>query len=167
MSPIIFTWDGEVMKPQPRFAKMADRQYVVGEDYPLAPVSSRSQASHNQYFALIHEAWLNLPEAFSERFPSEDHLRKYALIKAGYRDERTLVCASKAEALRVAAFTKPIDEYALVTVRDAVVTVYTAKSQSAASMGKEDFQASKDAVLGVLAAMLGVEPGQLAKAQAA
>lgn len=81
----------------------------------------------------------------------EEHLRKYALIRTGHRDERTIVCASKAEARRVAAFVKPLDEFALVLVNEASVSVYTAKSQSLRAMGKTAFQQSKDDVLGFLA----------------
>ena len=41
---------------------------------------------------------------------------------------------------------------------------FTAKSQSSAAMGKTQFQASKEAVLDVLAEMIGVEPAALARA---
>ena len=162
-APITFAWDGEAMKPLPRFAQAADREYVIGETYNLAEVQDRSSASHRHYFALINEAWMNLPEALSERFPSAEHLRKYALVKAGYRDERSIACASKAEAQRVGAFVKPMDDYAVVVVFGASVMVYTAKSQSVRAMGKADFQASKEAVLGVLADMIGVEPAALVR----
>jgi hypothetical protein len=159
-----FRWSGEVMTPlHPR---RADAAFVIGEVYTLAEVQGRSAASHNHYFAALNDAWLNLPEDKAERFPTADHLRKWALIRAGYRDERSIVCASKAEAQRVAAFLKPMDDYAVVVVSEAVVTVYTAKSQSVKAMGKQDFQASKDAVLTVLAEMIGVEPAQLGKAAA-
>lgn len=152
--PIAFAWDGESMVPQN--GRLADRHYVVGLSYRLAPYEDRSQRSHNHYFAAVKEAWENLPEDKAERFPTSEHLRKWALIRAGYRDERSIVAASKAEAQRMAAFVKPMDEYAVVVVSEAVVTVYTAKSQSLRAMGKKDFQASKDAVLDVLAAMVGV-----------
>ena len=141
------------MKPlQPR---IADRMYVVGEQYRLAPLEERSRASHNGFFAAITEAWSNLPEDLAERFPSPDHLRRWALIKSGFRDERSFVCASKAEALRLSVFVKPIDDFAVVLVHESTVTVYTAQSQSMRAMGKERFQASKDAVLDVVAGMIG------------
>lgn len=159
--PIIYTWDGERMEPLRRFANVCDRQFTIGETYCLIQHEHRSQASHNQFFAIVHRAWENLPEHLAERFPTAEHLRKYALIKAGYRDERTIVAASKAEAQRLAAFVRPMDEYAVVTVSEAVVSVYTAQSQSMKSMGKQRFQASKDAVLAVLAEMIGVSPETL------
>lgn len=161
--PLAFVWDGEAMWP--KRAWLADRHYVIGEDYTLVPHEERSMASHSHYFAALHDAWSNLRDEDAARFPNADALRKYALIKAGYRDERSIVCASKAEAQRMAAFVKPMDDYALVVASEAVVTVYTAKSQSMKAMGKETFQASKDAVLGVVAEMLGVEPDQLSSAR--
>ena len=57
----------------------------------------------------------------------------------------------------MAAFVRPMDEHAVVLISEAVVSVYTAQSQSFRAMGKERFQASKDAVLEALADMIGVE----------
>ena len=130
----------------------------------LAPAELRSSPSHRHYFACVREAWVNLPEGLAERFATEEHLRKYALIKAGYRDERSIVCTSTAEVRRVAAFIRPIDDYSIITVSDAVVTQFTAKSQSVEAMGRSQFQASKDAEMGLLAEMIGVEPATLAHA---
>lgn len=164
--PCAFVWtDDGVMKPlQP---KRADAFYTVGERYLLAPVSQRSDASHRHEFAWLREAWLSLPDHLAERFPTSEHLRKWALIRAGYSDSHTITCASKAEALRVAAFVRPIDEFAVVTVQGSTVTRYTAKSQSRRAMGAEEFQRSKTAIMEVIARMLGIEPGELPQREAA
>ena len=164
-APITFCWDGEAMVPRSRFAKLCDKQFVVGMDYPLVVEEPRSAASHRHYFAQVHDLWRNLPEHLTEDFPSSEHLRKYALIKAGYCDKRSIVCASKAEAQRVGAFIKPLDEYALVIVTEAVVTVYTAQSQSTRAMGAKVFQQSKDAVFDFIARLIGVDV-ETAKRQA-
>lgn len=161
MTPLPFRWDGEAFAPLPRFVKAADREFVVGEVYRLAPIEDRSMLSHRHYFAAIREAWQNLPETEGERFPTPEHLRKHALIRTGYRDEKTFVAASKADALRLAAFVRPMDEYAVVTVSEAVVRVWTAQSQSVRAMGKKAFQTSKDDVLAFLEGMVGVGPGEL------
>lgn len=159
--PILCTFDGESFVPlQPR---LADKYFVAGESYPLIVHERRSGASHNHFFAIIAETHLNLPEDLAERLPTPEHLRKYALIRAGYRDERSISCASKAEAQRVAAFIKPMDEFAVVTVVEAVVTVYTPKSQSLRSMGARVFAESKEAVLNVLAGLIGVDPTTLSR----
>ena len=65
--------------------------------------------------------------------------------------------ASKAEAVRVASFIRPLDTYAVIVPREATVVVMTAKSQSYKAMGRVEFQRSKEAVLDKLAAMIGVE----------
>lgn len=162
MRPIPMQWDGEAMRPTRGFAALSDKQFVVGEVYTLDNADpTRSMLSHRHYFATVYEAWLNLPDEQATRFRTADHLRKYALIKAGYFDERSIVCASRAEALRVASFIQPMDEYALVAVSEATVRVYTAKHQNFRAMGRKVFQESKDAVLDVLAEMLGVEKREL------
>ena len=163
-APILCAWDGEHLTPVGQtWARRADAQWVVGERYSVEIRQERSQASHNHYFASIAEAWQNLPEDLAERFPTPVHLRKWALIKAGYRDETSIVCASKAEALRLAAFVKPMDEFAIIAVSEAVVTRYTAKSQSIKAMGKEVFEASKKAVLDLVAQMIGTTAPTLQK----
>lgn len=167
-SPIACVWTGETFRPLPGHFRRAAEQYGEGEVVTLAPVEDRSAASHRHYFAAINEAFQNLPEVMTERFASPEHLRKYALVRAGYRDERTIVASSKAEAKRLEAFIKPMDEYAFVVRSEATVTVYTAKSQNMRAMGKAEFQASKDKVLTVLASLIGVDVTQLrARAEAA
>jgi hypothetical protein len=157
--PVAFQWDGEAMLPlQPR---LADKYYAVGETYRLAPEASRSTATHNHQFAEITEAHANLPEALALEFPTAEHLRKYALIKAGYCDKASFACSSRAEAVRLSAFLRPIDDYAIVTVENGTVTRYTAQSQSRRAMGAKEFQASKQAVLEIVAAMIGVDPKTL------
>lgn len=163
--PLAFEWDGDAMVPLN--AKRADAFYTVGERYIMAPVSQRSDATHKHEFAWLREAWMSLPDDLAERFPTAEHLRKWALIRAGYSDSHTITCASKAEAIRVAAFIRPIDEFAVVTTNGATVTRFTAKSQSRRAMGAKEFQDSKTKILEVVARMLGVEPGELPKQEAA
>lgn len=148
-----FIWNGEAMHP--RIAGLAARSFEKGRVYLMDVVEQRSRASHDHYFATVADLWANLPEGVD--FATPEHLRKFALIKSGWHDSRSIGCASKAEAQRVAAFVKPMDDFAIVTVTGALVTVYTAKSQKIRLMGKADFQKSKDDVLGVIAAMIGVD----------
>lgn len=157
--PLAFQWDGEAMIP--RHPRLADKHFVVGEVYTIEVREDRSAASHRHYFAALNEAHASLPEHISERFPTMDHLRKYALIKAGYRDERSHACSSKAEALRFAAFVQPMDSFAFITTDGPLVTVFTAKSQSVRAMGKQAFEASKTAVLDYIASLIGHTAGTL------
>jgi hypothetical protein len=167
MTALPFRWTGEVMEPMRGFGKRADETFVVGAVYRLEALDERSAKSHRHYFAAVNEAWANLPEAMVERFASAEHLRKFALIRTGYADRREIVCSSRAEARRLAAFVKPMDEYALVTATECVVTVWTAQSQSLRAMGKAAFAKSKDDVLGLLAEMIGVTVESLKSAEAA
>lgn len=157
-------WVDGAMHPLARFAGAAAERYEEGGVYPMAPVLNRSPASHRHYFACVADAWANLPEDQGDRFPSSEHLRAWALIEAGYCDQITHVCASKAEAQRLAVVIRPLDSFALIVAREATVTIYRAKSQSERSMGRAEFQRSKDDVLRVLAELIGADPAELGKA---
>ena len=161
---IAFRWDGEAMYPIKAHARRADAEFVVGETYTMTPVEERSAQSHRHYFACIQQAWANLPDAALEQFPTSEHLRRFALIKTGFADRREIVASSKAEAMRLAAFVRPMDGFAIVTVEGCAVTVWTARSQSMRAMGKPEFQRSKTATLDYLATMLGVTPSDLSEA---
>lgn len=160
-----FTWDGETMVP--RSPKLADKAYCVGETYLLVTHEERTSATHNHEFAWLKDAWLNLPENFADQFPTQEHLRKRALIDGGFYNETVLDAGTNAAALRVAGAFRSDDEFALVIVRGPIVVRRTAKSQSRRSMNKQEFQASKTAILEVVSSMIGVKPGELAGAQAA
>ena len=159
--PIRFLWKGDALEPaSPLFQKLADAHLCIGETYVMVEHQERSHKSHSHYFASVTDAWRTLPDRLLEEYPSSEHLRKKALIRKGFADERSIVCASKAAALSVAAFIKPMDHYAIVVARESVVTVYTAKSQSMRAMGKKEFAESKQAVLDFMDDLLGVERGQ-------
>ena len=160
-TPVSFRWTGETMEPLKWFHNICASIFVIGQTYTLEEIKDRSSASHRHYFACIHDAWLNLSEAAAVQFPTSEHLRKIALIASGYADIRTLPCSSRAEALRLAAFIRPIDTYAIVHVKEAVVTVSTAQSQSVRAMGAKEFQASKTKTLDYIAVQIGTTPAQL------
>lgn len=150
--PLTCDWDGEVFKPlHPR---RADKYLVVGERYSLVQYEDRSAATHNHQFAWLHDAWLNLPENIADQYPTPEHLRKRALIDAGYYDETIIDAGSNAAAIRVAAAVQAIDTFALVFVRKCFVIRRTAKSQSRRAMKKDEFQASKTAIMEVIDALV-------------
>lgn len=161
-SPVLFLWDGEAMRPAgPYWQRRADAEFVVGERSQLIRHEERSHNSHAHYFAALNDAWLSLPDHLAMQYPTAEHLRKHALIATGFRDERKIACSSIIEARKIAAFIKPMDEYALVIPRGDVVVVATAKSQSMKAMGKAVFQDSKQKVLDYVSALIGVEPEAL------
>lgn len=155
-----FTWNGEAMVP--RSPRLADKAYTVGENYLLVTHEDRSTATHNHEFAWLKDAWLNLPENLSDEFPTPEHLRKRALIDGGFYDQTVIDAGSNAAALRVASAIRAREEFSLVIVRGPAVVIRTAKSQSRRSMNKQEFQASKTAILEVVSTMIGVKPEELA-----
>lgn len=161
-APLPYEWDGEAMRVLPGFQRQADQMFTIGERYRLAPVEERSGASHRHFFAAVNEAWANLPERLAVYYPSAEHLRSRALIEAGYCTIADYVCSTRAEAVRWAANLRAeASEYALVVISETVVRVFKPKSQSVKAMGKEEFQASKDAVFTALAKMIGVTTAEL------
>lgn len=152
--------------PLRRAQNLAAAHYGEGEVVLLAPLEERSEASHDHQFAWLKEAWLQLPESIADQFPTPTHLRKRALIEAGYYDETMVDAGTRAAALRVAAFMQTREPFAFVVVRGPYAVMRTPKSQSHRAMGREDFQASKTAIMEIIANMIGVAPDQLARAAA-
>jgi hypothetical protein len=168
-APIMLRYegDGEFRVLSSYWAARADREFVVGETYKMVEHHDRSDNSHRHYFVSIKNAWDNLPDNLLDEYPTTEHLRKKALIACGYADHRDHVCSTKQDARKLRGFIKPMDDYSIVEVRENVVRVWTAKSQSVKAMGAKEFQESKQKVLDWLDALLGVEPGSTAKAEAA
>ena len=148
-------------KAEARFVWECDQNFVVHQKYRMDIVDERSAASHSHYFACINEAWNNLGESQAKRFPSPEHLRKWALIQANYCHADHRVFSTKQDALTAAAAVRARDKYAVISVNDNIVTIFTAESQSLKDMDKQRFQASKDKVLEILADMLHITPKQL------
>ena len=166
-APLIAEWTGEAFEPLPRYRKTADAQFVIGERYIVTIEQPRNVGFERAYFASLREIWKSLPDDQALRFPSVDHMRKFALIKAGFCDSRTLVCRSRAEADRLAAFIRPRDGYAIVSVARTVVTEWTAHSQSRRAMGHDEFRRSADAVMDFCAGLVGVQPKDVPGEEAA
>jgi hypothetical protein len=149
--PQWFKWNGAAMMPtQPDLAR---KQFIVDGKYLLETHHERAYRRHRAYFAALHEAWGSIA---TDDFPTSEHLRKFALIKTGWRQERVLACDSKERAERTAAFIRPLDDYAIVTTDAALVRVWTARSQSYKAMGRDDFNRSMDDVLNYVAGLIGI-----------
>ena len=159
---IAFRWTGAEMVPlRPQAAA---KEFEVGRRYWLEEVSERSWASHAQQFAFVNQAWENLPENLAGLYPTPTHLRKRALIQAGFYTEVVIDAGSKAAALRMAAYARGEDEFAAIFVRGPLVIVRKAKSQHMHGhdrMDKAEFERSKTAIMEVIAEMIGVTPEQL------
>lgn len=162
MLPIPMIWDGESLTPVGhRSASEADKEFTIGERYSIVIHEQRSEMSHRHEFAWLHEAWANLPEDLADQYPTPEHLRKRALIQGGFYDEQIIDAGTGAAALRVAAGIRLREPFSLIIVRGAFVVIRTAKSQSRRAMGKKEFQESKDKILEIVSAMLGITPDAL------
>lgn len=160
--PIPYEWTGEVMCPLPRFDAQCTQQFIVGEIYSLDIAEQRSNAHQGFYFACLKSAWDSLPEDIAKRYPSVERLRRRALIKSGWCDERTVIFETEKDAKRASTIVQMFDEDAVVLVKGNVLHIFTAKSQSYKSMGKADFRASCDAVLDEVSKLIGTDVSTLA-----
>ena len=120
-----------------------------------------------RFFACLRDAWANLREEHKDRFPNAEVLRKHALIAIGHCDVMTLACGSKTAAPQIASAFQVKDNYCIATVRDAVVTVFTARSMSRRSLLKRDFIQVADRVFAWVQEQTGIDPGQSHEGRAA
>lgn len=168
LRPLPFIWSDGAMHPDARFRQLAVRQFKDGERYVLEPHDEVSHAERGHYFASVNDAWKNLSDAATARYPTPNHLRRWALIKAGWRKENFTVCDSENRATQLAAFVRNLDDAAVVVVEKNVVRTYVARTQKVGSpdqgyMTKEEFRRSKQDVLDILSGTIGVSRKALEK----
>jgi hypothetical protein len=159
---ILAGWDGSALIPLHKYQPMCDSALVIGERYIAALEPLSSPASRRHYFSCIHDLFASWPEAHPRQFQTEDHLRRWALIRCGFRAEQQFAAANKAEARRLASFLSADDEYAELSVNENVVIKWRALSQKQHAMGREQFGRSKTEVLAFLAGEVGVTVESLA-----
>lgn len=162
MTPLRYMGDGEFKATNAYHSRGLDKALVIGEVLTWEHIEVRSPESHKHFFAAVHDAWLNLPEAISMEFPTSEHLRKFCLIKAGFCTVTKIACMTNREAVKLISSISEMDSFAVCEVSGNIATVYRAHSQSMKNMGKKDFQASKSAVLEILSAMIGTEIKEMA-----
>lgn len=162
IAPLTYTYegDGEFKACGPAMQVRADDHFVVGKRYRLVEHEERSRKTHNHFFACVSEAWQSMPDHLLDEYPSPEHLRAKMLIKAGYANHADFVCSNRRDIMNVRALALR-NPYAVVTVKDSVVRVYEAHSQSTKAMGKETFAASKEAVLNAISDLLGTDAAGL------
>lgn len=151
------------MVPLPRFRKLCDELYAVHEEYPLVVLRARNMNQHRAYFAALHDAFDNLDERYDGVFPSEDHLREWALCQTEFCTVTHEVYETRKDAIQAAKALRKLAPYAVISVVDSTLVTKHALSQSVRAMGKEDFEASCKAVLDVVAGMARMTSAQLRK----
>lgn len=161
MFPLTYMGDG-VFRTTPYHLARLD--YGQGEMITVEEVLERSAKSHKHYFAVIAEAWRNLPEDLGDEYPNPEALRKRALIKCGYATLTELLCANNAEAQKaVAAFTAA-DPYSFCEISDKAARIWRATSQSQKAMGGKRFAESKEKVLHWISNLIGADVTSLSEA---
>ena len=153
---ILCGWDGEHLIPLRKYAAICDRELTIGERFICGIEPLSSPASRRHFFAVINELFESWPETHPRQFATPDHLRRWALIRCGFRSERQFAAASPAEARRLATFLHGGDEYAEIAVNGNVVVEWKALSQKSYAMGREQFAKSKAETLAFLAEQVGV-----------
>lgn len=147
------------MRPIPRMRRLADDQYVAGEEYPLDLLHNASDRSRRHYFASVKNAWDNLPDEIALQYPTPEHLRKKALVACGYATHRVLVLASPKEARKAGTEMRQIDPYAVLEISGNVLNIWQARSQQQSKMkggmSAAEFKESKKAVLDWCAGLIG------------
>lgn len=156
---IAAVWTGTGLSLRASSLRALDERFGAGETLALEVQAMRSMNSHRHFFATIRDLWANLPERLAEApyGKSPECLRKHALIATGYADAVSVDCGTKAAAERVGAVMAAMGDYAVVSVSGPVVRRYTARSQSVRAMGRDEFQRSKDDVLGWIEALVAGE----------
>jgi len=150
--PLLYEGNGLFRCLHPKRVKLD-----VGAVHGWQIAENRSSESHRHFFAVVNEAWRNLPEDLADDFPSPEHLRKWALIKAGFCSETRIVCANNSEAMTLATKAKSMDKYSIVAIDGKAVTIWTADSQRRDAMGRKTFQEAKERALHIISNLLGVD----------
>lgn len=137
---------------------LLDKTLVIGECYRFDIYHDRSESFHRKYFAAIADSWEHLREPWNVMLPSPEHLRKYALCKAGWCDVATIVSKSKEEVVNTINSVKLLDTYCLAIPSGNVLTIYKARSQARSYQDARDFYETAVKVFHVIGEMIGVDP---------
>jgi len=125
----------------------------------------RSTPQHRRYYAMIKAAYHHWPEGHDFQPDSEEHLRKWLQVSAGYREHTDIPVAfaedqpgvTKLAALAIEAAIMAADGYAFVRPHPdgGMVRVYRSKSISFDKLGHLEACALFDAVAEIIAAAIG------------
>lgn len=163
MTQIVATWMGREKGFWPRkdFLDLCDRECGIGDRMVIEFSHQQSVTKRAMFHATLHDVYINLPEDVASRYLNIEHFRKTLTISAGFATEAQIAAMSKAEAIRIAGVLRATDAYSVVTVKDAIVTQWRARSTSAREMDGKTFSALVDAVLAKAAELIGVTPDEL------
>ena len=137
---------------------------------PVKPI--RSPADHRRFFALMRATFHHWPEAHEFQPSDETHLRKWLLIKAGFKDV-TLIPVEFAEdqpamlklvSLTVEAAITAADGYAFIRPHGCSIAVFKAKSIKWDTLDQRGFHDVRTKVEEVIEAETGLKPDEILQA---
>ena len=133
----------------------------------------RSAPQLRRFFAMLRAMFSHWPETSGFQPESEEHLRKFILIKAGYRETTDIPVTfaedqpglTKLTALSIEAALKAAGAYAFIRPHPdgGLVRVFKAKSMAFDKIGQAEFNALNDAVETAYAQETGLDPEQVLK----
>lgn len=133
----------------------------------------RSLEQLRRFFAVLRAMYSHWPESAEFKPDSEEHLRKWVLIKAGHRETTDVPVAwaedqpglTKLAALSIEGALKAAGAFAFIRPHPegGLVRVFKAKSIAFDKLGQAEFNALNDQVEVVYAAETGLDPEQVLK----
>lgn len=131
----------------------------------------RSLPDHRRFFGIIRATHTHWPEAHEFQPDNEEHLRKWLLCKAGYRDV-TMIPVEFAEdqpglvrliTIAAEAAVKAAGGYAFMRPHGDGIAVFAAKSIAWDKLTQSQFHEIRDAVESVIEAETGLKPDEILK----
>lgn len=127
----------------------------------------RSYDQHKRYFALIRAAFLHWPESKDRQFSSEEELRKWMQMRAGYREigaQIPIAGMSKERAMLLAeAAIRAAGSYAVPVIHGETLVVFRPKSIAFDKLSHIDACRLFDDVAAFIEDAIGVPADQLLK----
>ena len=133
----------------------------------------RSVEQLRRFFAMLRAMFSHWPEGSEFQPDDMEHLRKWALIKAGHRETTDVPVAwaedqpglTKLAALAIEGALKAAGAYAFIRPHPegGLVRVFKAKSIAFDKLGQAEFNSLNDAVETVYAQETGLDPEQVLK----
>ena len=127
----------------------------------------RSLEQLRRYFAVIRAAFAHWPDTNERQFSSEEELRAYVQMKAGYREiaaKIPLAGVNRQRALMlVEASIRAAGSYAVPVLHNDELVIFKPRSISFAKLGHTDFCRLNDAVATVIEQEIGVPVETLLK----
>lgn len=161
-APFPLLWrDGAFWPATPYQATRCAEHFEIGGKYALIEYQPRNMPRHAALFAQLDEVWEQLPEGMADDFPTQDHLRAFALIKTGWHDRTSYILKDADEALKLAGDLRRRSQFSLVVVSGATVDFYEPKSQAVRAMKDPEFVKSMNDVLDYAANLVGIDRNTL------